>query len=258
MGSGCLQRRAPSHARIFSLVADEGAINAARKLYLDHLPVIEFVGGQAYVAGTKALLSHMGFSAGVPRPPRLPLPAPQTQSRGTGGEVRSGLAGGDGFIKAVRRLKERAQHDRIRFPWSYISAALTVMSDLMKKPDLRGVTVATVLPFKDDLSIDWDGYARLLDYCACPDGIAAVFVNGMRRGGSLSDEERQAVIARTRAHIGGKPLLAGIIAHSTAEAIRQARLAEAAGAACAVLFPPAAIAVVHRPRRARRSPSCGG
>ena len=64
-------------ARIFSLVADEGAINAARKLYLDYLPVIEFVGGQAYVAGTKALLGHMGFSAGSPRPPRLPLPGPQ-------------------------------------------------------------------------------------------------------------------------------------------------------------------------------------
>jgi 4-hydroxy-tetrahydrodipicolinate synthase len=63
-------------ARIFSLVADEGEINAARKLYLDYLPVIEFVGGQAYVAGTKALLNHMGFSAGMPRPPRLPLPGP--------------------------------------------------------------------------------------------------------------------------------------------------------------------------------------
>jgi 4-hydroxy-tetrahydrodipicolinate synthase len=116
------------------------------------------------------------------------------------------------------------------------------MSDRIEKLDLRGVTVATVLPFKDDLSIDWDGYARLLDYCACLDGIAAVFVNGHAgEGGSLSDEERQAVIARTRAHIGGKPLLAGIIAHSTAEAVRQARLAEAAGAACAVLFPPAPI-----------------
>jgi len=110
----------------------------------------------------------------------------------------------------------------------------------MKKPDLRGVTVATVLPFRDDLTIDWDGYRRLLDYCACPDGITAVFVNGHAgEGGSLSDEERQMVIARTRVHIGAKPLLAGIIAHSTSEAIEQARLAEAAGAACAVLFPPA-------------------
>ena len=110
----------------------------------------------------------------------------------------------------------------------------------MAKPDLRGVTVATVLPFEDNLSIDWDGYARVLDYCACPDGIAAVFVNGHAgEGGSLSDQERDAVIARTRAHIGCKPLLAGIIGHSTAECIRQARLAEAAGADCAVLFPPA-------------------
>jgi 4-hydroxy-tetrahydrodipicolinate synthase len=64
-------------ARIFSLVAEEGVIDAARKLYLDYLPLIEFVGGQAYVAGTKALLSHMGFAAGMPRPPRLPLPAAQ-------------------------------------------------------------------------------------------------------------------------------------------------------------------------------------
>ena len=112
----------------------------------------------------------------------------------------------------------------------------------MKKLDLRGVTVATVMPFNDDLTIDWDGYARTLDYCACPDGIAAVFVNGHAgEGGSLSDEERQAVIERTRAHIGAKPVLAGVIAHSTAEAIRQAKLAEAAGAACAVLFPPVSL-----------------
>ncbi|MGC4049698.1 MAG: dihydrodipicolinate synthase family protein [Paludibaculum sp.] len=110
----------------------------------------------------------------------------------------------------------------------------------MKKPDLHGVTVATVLPFKSDMSIDWDGYARVLDYCACPDGIAAVFVNGHAgEGGSLSDDERRAVIERTRRHVGAKPLLAGIIAHSTAEAIHQAQLTEAAGADCAVLFPPA-------------------
>ncbi|MBR1126763.1 4-hydroxy-tetrahydrodipicolinate synthase [Bradyrhizobium iriomotense] len=64
-------------ARIFSLVADHGAIREARELYLKYLPVIEFVGGQAYVAGSKALLGHMGFAAGNPRPPRLPLPAAQ-------------------------------------------------------------------------------------------------------------------------------------------------------------------------------------
>ena len=66
-------------ARIFSLVADDQAIAKARELYLQYLPVIEFVGGQAYVAGTKALLGHMGFAAGHPRPPRLPLPAAQDE-----------------------------------------------------------------------------------------------------------------------------------------------------------------------------------
>jgi 4-hydroxy-tetrahydrodipicolinate synthase len=62
-------------ARLFTLVADEEKIAAARALYLKWLPVIEAVGGQRYVAGTKSLLGHMGFTAGHPRPPRLPLPA---------------------------------------------------------------------------------------------------------------------------------------------------------------------------------------
>lgn len=125
------------------------------------------------------------------------------------------------------------------------------MSVPMKNPDLRGVTVATVLPFNNDLSIDWDGYAAVLDYCACPDGVAAVFVNGHAgEGGSLTNEERHDVIARTRARIGSKPLLAGIIAHSTMEAVRQAQFAEAAGADCAVLFPPAPLGggAVAKPR----------
>jgi len=61
-------------ARIFELVADEGRIHEARALYLHWLPIIEAVFGQRYVGGTKALLRHMGFPAGQPRPPRLPLP----------------------------------------------------------------------------------------------------------------------------------------------------------------------------------------
>ena len=64
-------------ARIFELVADEKNIDEARELYLKWLPVIQAVGGQAYVAGSKSLLNHMGFGAGKPRPPRLPLPAEQ-------------------------------------------------------------------------------------------------------------------------------------------------------------------------------------
>lgn len=62
-------------ARLFELVADEGRIDEGRAHYLKWLPIIQAVGGQAYVAGSKSLLTHMGFQAGPPRPPRLPLPA---------------------------------------------------------------------------------------------------------------------------------------------------------------------------------------
>ncbi|TNC06428.1 dihydrodipicolinate synthase family protein [Methylobacterium terricola] len=61
-------------ARLFTLVADEEKLREARALSLHWLPLIEAVGGHRYVAGTKALLTHMGFRAGPPRPPRLPLP----------------------------------------------------------------------------------------------------------------------------------------------------------------------------------------
>ncbi|WP_298013785.1 dihydrodipicolinate synthase family protein [uncultured Castellaniella sp.] len=104
---------------------------------------------------------------------------------------------------------------------------------------LDGVTVATVLPFHADLSIDWGSYDRLLAYCTRPEGMGAVFVNGHAgEGATLTAQERVEVIRRTRAFIGaGTPLLAGIIPYSTADAIQQARDAEQAGADVAVLFP---------------------
>ena len=62
-------------ARLFEMVADDGDVFKARAHYLHWLPIIEAVFGQYYVGGTKALLNHMGFDAGAPRPPRLPIPA---------------------------------------------------------------------------------------------------------------------------------------------------------------------------------------
>lgn len=64
-------------SRIFTLAADEKKYEEARALYLEWLPIIQAVGGQTYVAGSKALLNHMGFAAGSPLPPRLPLPVEQ-------------------------------------------------------------------------------------------------------------------------------------------------------------------------------------
>lgn len=105
--------------------------------------------------------------------------------------------------------------------------------------DLRGVTVATVLPFRPDFSIDWDSYGRLLEYCVRRPRMVAVFVNGHAgEAAALTPEERVEVIRRTRASVGASmPLMAGIVAYSTAEAVARAREAENAGADVAVLFP---------------------
>ncbi len=61
-------------ARLFEMVADEKKVFEAREHYLHWLPIIEAVFGIYYVGGTKSLLRHMGFGAGAPRPPRLPVP----------------------------------------------------------------------------------------------------------------------------------------------------------------------------------------
>ncbi|HVX99113.1 MAG TPA: dihydrodipicolinate synthase family protein [Pseudorhodoplanes sp.] len=116
---------------------------------------------------------------------------------------------------------------------------MPVAADYRKLADrLRTVVVATVLPFAKDGTIDWQSYDRVLDYCARPAGIGAVFVNGHAgEGASLTPAERLEVIARTRARIGEKPLMSGIIAYALSEAIEQARQAEKAGADCVVLFP---------------------
>jgi 4-hydroxy-tetrahydrodipicolinate synthase len=105
--------------------------------------------------------------------------------------------------------------------------------------DLRGLTVATVLPFTPELAIDWDSYERLLVHCVQRPGVVAVFVNGHAgEAAALTPHERAEVIRRTRAFLGsGMPLMAGIVAYSTQEAIARAREAQEAGADIGVLFP---------------------
>lgn len=101
-----------------------------------------------------------------------------------------------------------------------------------------GLVVATVLPFDAAGAIDWASYGRVLDYCAVPDITSAVFVNGHAgEAATLDDASRLKVLSETRAAVGRKPIMSGIIAMSTEEAVRQARLAEDAGADCVVAFP---------------------
>lgn len=76
VGWVCVASNVAPHpmAQIFELV-QAGAVNEARALYFKWTPIIRAVGGHRYVAGTKALLNHMGLDVGAPLPPRLGLPA---------------------------------------------------------------------------------------------------------------------------------------------------------------------------------------
>lgn len=105
--------------------------------------------------------------------------------------------------------------------------------------ELDSVTVATVLPFLPSGAIDWDSYRQLLDYCATPEGVKAVFVNGHAgEAAALTPEECCEVIRVTRAHLGPeRTLMAGIVAYSTSAAIARTGEAREAGADVSVLFP---------------------
>ncbi len=105
--------------------------------------------------------------------------------------------------------------------------------------DLRGITVATVLPFDEAGAIDWDGYSAVLDHCAKPETTDCVFVNGHAgEATALTDAEKMEVIKRTREQISpDQPLLAGVVPTGIPDALRQAEAVREAGADVAVIFP---------------------
>ena len=65
-------------ARLFELVADHKDQVSALALYRRMLPLVKMVGGHRYVAASKVALDYMGLPVGIPRAPRLPLPAGDT------------------------------------------------------------------------------------------------------------------------------------------------------------------------------------
>jgi 4-hydroxy-tetrahydrodipicolinate synthase len=110
--------------------------------------------------------------------------------------------------------------------------------------DLRGLIPATVLPLASDDTVDEPalrGYVRwLLGF----DGLAALAVNmDTGEGPHLSRDERRRVIEIYAEVARGRvPLLAGISARYTAEAIDLARDARDTGASGLVVFPIPAFA----------------
>jgi 4-hydroxy-tetrahydrodipicolinate synthase len=111
----------------------------------------------------------------------------------------------------------------------------------MREPlQFSGVMPANILPFKADLSIDERAYRRHLRWLADTRGVTGIVVNGhASEVSSLSREERVRSLAVALDEVAGQcPVIAGVYADGTAEAVALAHDARAAGAAGLLLFPP--------------------
>ena len=98
--------------------------------------------------------------------------------------------------------------------------------------DLRGVIVPLITPFKDDLSLDFPGVAKLVDYyievTKC-DGIVPCGTTG--ESATLSHKEHAEVIEAVVKQAKGRvPVIASAGSNSTKEAVELTRLAAELGA----------------------------
>ncbi|MGW0769041.1 dihydrodipicolinate synthase family protein [Streptomyces sp. NPDC002676] len=102
----------------------------------------------------------------------------------------------------------------------------------------RGILVATALPLRADLSVDYDRYA---EHCAW---LVAGGCDGVVPNGSLGEyqvltaQERAKVVETAVAAVGGARVMPGVAAYGSAEARRWTEQAGEAGCASVMLLPP--------------------
>ena len=105
--------------------------------------------------------------------------------------------------------------------------------------DLKGIIPATVLPMTPDGEIDEPGLRKYIRWIKAQ-GIRAVAVNAdTGEGPHLWQEEKLRVIRIYKEELSGTGIsvVAGVGASFTAQAVRYAREARAAGADCLLVFP---------------------
>ncbi|MEV0234934.1 dihydrodipicolinate synthase family protein [Nonomuraea sp. NPDC050786] len=102
----------------------------------------------------------------------------------------------------------------------------------------HGVMVATALPLRDDLSVDFDAYAEHCRWLV-ENGCDGVVPNGsLGEYQTLSPEERAQVIETAVQAVGGRNVMAGAGAYGAAESRRWAEQAGEAGCGSVLLLPP--------------------
>jgi 4-hydroxy-tetrahydrodipicolinate synthase len=103
---------------------------------------------------------------------------------------------------------------------------------------LRGVLVVLQMPYRDDLSIDFETLRREVDWAfGC--GVQGVVLGMVSEVLRLTDAERDEVARRVAEAAAGRgPVVASVGAESAAHAVRHARAAHAAGASALMAMPP--------------------
>ncbi|WP_149183648.1 dihydrodipicolinate synthase family protein [Streptomyces sp. TRM49041] len=103
----------------------------------------------------------------------------------------------------------------------------------------RGIMVATTLPFREDLSVDYDAYAEHVAWLIA-NGCDGVVPNGsLGEYQTLTDEERAQVVRTAVEAAGdGARVMPGVAAYGSAESRRWAEQAAEAGCGSVLLLPP--------------------
>lgn len=121
---------------------------------------------------------------------------------------------------------------------------------MQKEPfDCTGVIPACLLPLNADTSIDMKSFRKHIDDIAAVRGVTAIVVNGHASEVSSCtfDEQQQLLEAACEQVAGRIPIVAGIYADNTAEAVRLARMADSSGASGLLVFPPNVFLLGIRP-----------
>ena len=102
-----------------------------------------------------------------------------------------------------------------------------------------GIVAAPFLPMRPDFSIDWATLAAYIDWIAAQKPTAIAMNMDASEGPALERDEQLEVLRVCRAAIAGRvPLVSGLIAGSTAAAVRWGNELKAGGADALAVFPP--------------------
>jgi 4-hydroxy-tetrahydrodipicolinate synthase len=112
----------------------------------------------------------------------------------------------------------------------------------MSKMVIKGSFVALITPFKNDGSVDIEGFRQLIEFQAL-NGTSALLIMGSTGEVSLlSREERQQVVSETvKFRKAGMPIFYGCTGNNTRETIKMAEYAAKAGADGAIITVPSYI-----------------